>query len=1012
FGTVTRNKGRLEQGGTQVDVGTATGISHGAAARIAALDATAYSSGTETNGLIREYARQLAKSPKAARSGILRDAYHAIYDALEKDFGAQTSLGGITPEAGPGQGNLLTGTSKPLPPRANNAATEPEPTSPSAAELGAAGQGGIFAAPEGGGKGYTDFGAAVIPGAREFVEQDVVPTVKQTLNAAVNTRKGLKKLLAPASASKDAFTAATIVSRRRSELANDRALVERGLRKLTRYMDSQPEAVKDNFIDRMERGQAQRTPELQEIANTLRTTLDQRRESIQKLGKEIKKPLLEHFHQDYFPHLWQDSQKAEQVFQRGPRGSLSGPGSFLKHRTFDYYAEGKAEGLKPVTDNPVTMVGLKDYEMAKYESGVRIMQDLKEQALLKFIRGGARPPAGYVRVNDKLARVFRPVEVLGKEIGEATLNQREMYEPEAVTVHETHPAVLKAGEWYAPADVSRIIDHYLSPGLRSVTGETPVNAYDALRSSSNIANQVQLGMSAFHLTTTTANAGVSDLALALQRGVKGEFKDAVKSFIRSTPGVGLAQDLLGPGRKMFRQFHGVSDYGPEYEKAVGDYIKSGANFEQSREFIDNWSDDFRAALAHGNPIGAVLRAPLAVLEQAAKPLFQYLVPRAKAAAFFRLNEFEQAKLPAGTSEMDRLKAAYQVQNTIDNRFGELNYDKLWWNNKAKDLAFVALRAPGWLLGTMRELGGGAADLASGKGLTARAAYTIALPVWTALWGSMLQYAVTGTFPKVEENARDTLRNFFAPIIGPNGVRGWLPTYMKEVYHLGAALDGLYYGDTRPASGYIASKLNPTVQLGSDLIRNRTYPDTQVRNPEDPIGAQIGEVLRHEGSSLLPFTVQNLVRERELGASASTAGTLSSLGVTPAPRALQQSAFENYIDSKIGARMPEEAMTQEQAKRFQRRRQAITDLRAGKSADLRGLGKGDLNYILREVRQPPIVDRAMRLSLPELAQGLRYATPDEKKAIVGVINEKLKRIGQLPPEQQGRVVDELRTGMGG
>jgi predicted ABC-type ATPase len=51
FGGVARNKARLGEGGTQVDVNAATNISQGAAARIAALDATAYASSTETNGI-------------------------------------------------------------------------------------------------------------------------------------------------------------------------------------------------------------------------------------------------------------------------------------------------------------------------------------------------------------------------------------------------------------------------------------------------------------------------------------------------------------------------------------------------------------------------------------------------------------------------------------------------------------------------------------------------------------------------------------------------------------------------------------------------------------------------------------------------------------------------------------------------------------------------------------------------------------------------------------------------
>jgi hypothetical protein len=1030
FGGVARNKARLETGGTQVGLPQATAISEGAGVRLDLLDRTAYRSGTAASEILNRYARALHDTPKAGRVGVLADAYREMFDALDRDYQAAfrtEAPAGLRPEAGPGQGNLLTGAVEQ--PVAAQQAPE-QPAAPTAAELEAAGQRQMFeAAPSvalspgdvrparnGGGKGFTDLGVAVIPGLREFIERDVVPTGKEAVSAARETRQAFKRLFAPASVSEEGFSAAAIVARRRAELANDRAIAQRGLQSAERFMAPMPQSVKDEFIDRMERGQEQRTPELQAVAGSLRELLDRHRVEIQGLGRQLHKPLLVDFYETYFPHLWKDPAGVESFYQArfGPRGSLSGRGSFLKQRTFDYYAEARAAGFEPAVDNPVTMAALKSYEMSKYASGVRIMEDLKNEGLLKFVRFGDAVPAGYSAINDKLARVFRPAEIMGREVGEATLRQGELYEPqEPVTVHETHTALLPTGQWYGPVDVARIIDRYLSPGLRSRTGETPTNAYDAIRAASNVLNQVQLGMSAFHVTTTAANAGVSDLALAIQKAARGDVRGAVASFARSTPGVGLVQDIFGPGRKMYRQFYGMSDYGPKYQKAVADYIKSGAHFEQSRQFIDNWTNSFRDALAQGNVMGAGLRAPFAALEQLSKPIFQYLVPRAKAASFLRLNEFEQAKLPATASELDRIKAAYQVQNSMDNRFGELLYDKLFWDNRWRDVAFALGRAPGWLLGTIRELGGGAADILAGK-MTGRAAYTLALPMWTALWGSVLQYAVTGTLPEVTGNIRDTLRNLFAPTIGtgPDGkpIRVWLPTYMKEVYHIGAAFDDLYYGNPSTALRYIAGKANPAVQLATDVLSNRAYPNVQVRDPNAPISEQIAQAARVEGASMLPFTIQNALRESQAGASATSAGGLSSFGLTPVPRSLSQSTFENYMDMKLGGRMAQAPETQADAARFRRRREAVQALRAGQSADLRDFSKSDLDYIRREASAPPLADRAMRMSLPEIVNGLRYATPAERSELVGVINRKLKNLRDLPPAQREHVVDQLNAGM--
>jgi hypothetical protein len=242
------------------------------------------------------------------------------------------------------------------------------------------------------------------------------------------------------------------------------------------------------------------------------------------------------------------------------------------------------------------------------------------------------------------------------------------------------------------------------------------------------------------------------------------------------------------------------------------------------------------------------------------------------------------------------------------------------------------------------------------------------------------------------------------------IRVWLPTYIKEVYHLGNSLDDLYYGEAGTAGRYLAGKLNPSVQVGSDLLTNRTYPDTQVRNPDDPLGQQARDVLRNEGSSLLPFTIQNTLRQREAGASATSAGGLSSFGITPVPRSMRQSPFENYVDRKLGMRIPDAARTTAEAERYQKRREAITDLRSGKSVDVGGLTREDLGYITREAKRPALADRAMRLSLPELVDGLRYATPDEKRELFEVINAKLKNLKRLPPEQQQHVVNQLNASM--
>lgn len=73
-------------------------------------------------------------------------------------------------------------------------------------------------------------------------------------------------------------------------------------------------------------------------------------------------------------------------------------------------------------------------------------------------------------------------------------------------------------------------------------------------------------------------------------------------------------------------------------------------------------------------------------------------------------------LETATEEVKN-RALRQAWDSIDNRFGQLVYDNLFWNKSAKDIGMVMTRSLGWNLGTVREIGGGLKDLATRKGMT-------------------------------------------------------------------------------------------------------------------------------------------------------------------------------------------------------------------------------------------------------------------------------------------------------
>ena len=122
-------------------------------------------------------------------------------------------------------------------------------------------------------------------------------------------------------------------------------------------------------------------------------------------------------------------------------------------------------------------------------------------------------------------------------------------------------------------------------------------------------------------------------------------------------------------------------------------------------------------------LGTLFRTPGAAIEATAKPLMQWLVPRQKTGAFISgardiISDFDSGKIDA----KQRTQKLQLLQDSIDNRFGQLVYDNLFWNKTLKDLLVLSTRSVGWNFGTLRELGGGLLDFAkypkqlvSGKG---------------------------------------------------------------------------------------------------------------------------------------------------------------------------------------------------------------------------------------------------------------------------------------------------------
>jgi len=226
------------------------------------------------------------------------------------------------------------------------------------------------------------------------------------------------KLSAPAVRGETARLGARIIRKNISEMAHNDVVASEALKKAHSAFMWMSIDDSHAFIDKMENGENQETPELDNIAEIFRTQLDERKATVQKFGKGK----LETFYENYFPHIWQDPTKAKSVIsQIMGRKRLEGTKSFLKQRKIMTVKEGLERKLELVSDNPVDLVLLKLHEMDRYIMAQNVIKDLKERNLLKFVYSRSQTPEGYVRINDNAFTVFMPPEITKKEAYDTVL---------------------------------------------------------------------------------------------------------------------------------------------------------------------------------------------------------------------------------------------------------------------------------------------------------------------------------------------------------------------------------------------------------------------------------------------------------------------------------------------------------------------------------------------------------------------------------------------------------------
>lgn len=437
---------------------------------------------------------------------------------------------------------------------------------------------------------------------------------------------------------------------------------------------------------------------------------------------------------------------------------------------------------------------------------------------------------------------------------------------------------------YADPDWARNFNHHYSK-LGPFYGS---DLYQGYRRASNLATQIQLLGPMFHAITETGEAMIAKVASSVQTAARGDFAKALGK-LKEVPGAPYTYTKINAELK--KAWLGEGGVSPRVQR-IADLIRdSGGRIMGYRhdptlefgpagpDFFKGWSrgylrsqiENARAAVTEPwhqatTPEGvmkAVKESGAAAGTEAfrlfgqtmrtiGKPMFEWYIPAIKNGVMFEhINDFINAHPNATDAEI--MKYGRKAVQSTDNRFGEMISDNIFWSNNAKALAQGLLRAYSWFLGTVGEIGGGGAKLATTamsnpsqlRNVIAndpRAAYVLGFIATNMVLAATYQYLKTGKGP---EGPRDLiLGRTGGTLKSGSPERAILPGYLKDV--LGWAVH-----PGQEARG----KLAVLPQTIWEIATNRDWRDDPIADENAPALTQMKQYLGHALQNMEPIYAQ-------------------------------------------------------------------------------------------------------------------------------------------------------------
>lgn len=780
------------------------------------------------------------------------------------------------------------------------------------------------------------------------------------------------------------------------------------------------------FIDRIQRGDLQSLPpNLRAIADLHRQIEDELWSMANIILGHMDEPERIQYLENHVRTFWKKipTNALDEITRKGFSGLWRRPLEGTRAPLFHQYwtlKEGMANGGEPFTTNLMEMTRLNFEDTMKLVTARRMWDSLLETGHRVFIKWSERMPEGFVPIEDRIANRYFPktpekIRIMTPEgpkmmtAYEAELRRTALSDPDPAKRGEAadlltrfdqgwRPKEWGAGRWVVEENAARLLTNYLG---RDRVRENPL--LNGLMAIKNVTTAFELGFSAFHAVFETFEAMASQMGLGMRmvwnqkkvaEGMKEMFGAPLAPYTQAKIGAQVLRYFKDPqafatstyGQKFLQQF-------PDAAEAMTHLFWGGGSVRMNQAYKISSLNVFKENINSKNYIGAAQRSIPALSQWVMTPLFERYIPALKRGVFFKefSNEVmaRQADILAG--KVTKAEIARDVWHFVENRFGEMNFDNLWWNRTMKSGLQLAIRSVTWKLGNIRSYGeaitGQSSELLSAMKerrrpmLGQEMAWVWGLGIITAAIASITQYAFTGKNP-------ETWKDLVYPQIDNQGGRISLPTYMRDLFHIGK----------HPVK-YVTSSLAGWYGRFIDVLNNKDFYGVQVHDPNEAKLFQIMDDTVH--MIPLPFSFTSFKRMKEEGETPFKQA-LGFLGGTKAPYWIERTDAEMKASELKAGHLPVAGRTPAD---FERGRRLKMYARQFQEAQLKGedtsgimdqfnsdiqegkLYHSDTLRFRERIRYEPLVSSVQHLPFRDVLEVWKVSTDEEKAKLYPILMKK-------------------------